>query len=374
MGVVVGILVALRVLGLQGFRDIGWWVLTAPFWGIAALCWLNSWGARRIDHELRQLSAVQTGPQLLIAPSKRFKRLVFAIVVLKWLGISFFAEWSWQWMAVAFVLIWSVLCFYNVVRVGGDRYLTPASVLFLVTVALSGWHGSKGATLDLTWVMILLPSVFYGCFCWIIVLPRIHDLNRRIKRRNEYVSSCIDSGLAPQPLEFEFEPKMVSARLPGNDSRFRLSSLVILTVVLCTVHTLLGLIVGWSVSRLLDLRFHTLVVIAIVIIAILLAYYWVFTPVAFALRFSAKWCDCAHRPTLWCATILSCSAASLAFGWHFMGLKDPGFGFIGLFILAYILVHLLVVQAGAFGLISILTPVNDQPLSGDSKPSGDDAD
>ena len=64
----------------------------------------------------------------------------------------------------------------------------------------------------------------------------------------------------------------------------------------------------------------------------------------------------ANQPTLWCATILSCSAASIGFGWHLMGLMAPGFGFGELFILAYILVMLLAGQASALGLISIFTP------------------
>lgn len=369
VAIAVGTLMALRLLGLPGLSDLGWWVLTAPYWGTAALCWLNSAAGRSTDEGLRQLSARKHGAQLVIVPSKRLLLLLFIIIALKWQGISFLAGWSWPWMVVALALGWSLLCLYNVALVGGERYLGPAYVLFLVTIALAGWHGVKGVTLDLTWVVIFLPSVFYGFFCWIIVLPRIHDLNRRIERRNDYISRCIDSGSAPQPIELE--SKTVAAPLPGNDSRFRLSSLVILTIFSCTLHTLGGLSVSWSLSQLLywTLDFHRLVGTVVFLVVLMLAYWWVFIPVSLAVRKVAEWRECSHRLTLWCVTILSCGVASVSFGWHFIGFTN--FGFLEVCFWVYVLGYLFGGQAGALGLVEAYTPVDYKASPAAGKAPGD---
>ena len=36
------ILAFLRAFGASGLGGVGWWVVTAPFWGLATLCWLHT--------------------------------------------------------------------------------------------------------------------------------------------------------------------------------------------------------------------------------------------------------------------------------------------------------------------------------------------
>ncbi len=346
-------LTALRLLGFSGWVGIGWWALTSPFWMLATICWFHSFSARYADREM--------------VPAGRFYAALIAVAALKWYGVGFFAAWSWLWMGAACAVCLSVLCVYNVVRLGGGRYLPPAYIILLFTVPLAAREAWRSTEFNLNWALVLLPAISYGCFCRLFVIGRIRELRQLMSRRNEYISGRLASGAVPRPVPLERQ--LTAMPLPGSDARFRLYSALALVLVAAPLHAATGVIVGWLLFRFAGwvFTFHPLAGAAVFYFLGKLSMYSVYFLGTILVAAVARRCNCAHRPTLWLIALVSAASALVGFGWSFVDffgsvsiLDDRPLAMLGF--VSVIFFFLFSVQAGVFGLMKVFTPVEWEPL------------
>jgi hypothetical protein len=344
-----GLLTVVRLsFDIPPLTNHGWWVIFIPMWTLTALCSLRLLGMR--------LSST------IYQPTKWVWLIIGAIVVGKWLGIGFFAAWSWQWIVVFFALVCGFDFLFNVVEMGGARYLVPAHVIVLVTVPIAVRQALISTRFDLTWALIFTPALLYSAFCSIIVWPNLNNLRKRMLRRNTAIEQRQEKGEidAPVPLE----PEMVAMPLPGADPRFRLLPLMILPAVAMPLQYCVGFLGGWLVGRLaawLSDHLPSFIASGIVVLALTLYYYWIYLLAAsLAIAWFAQRCHCGHRPTLWTVTILACGAAFTGFiqGFFPTGFEPShGLGIIGDgFMVVFIFAFLITAQGGALGLVRIITP------------------
>ena len=347
----------LRQFGLEPLQ-LPWWAILSPLWTLGVLYWLSSLGARIGTRDYGLAGGFW---------------LAWAVAaVCTWREISIAANWSWPWMAVVFALVWGALSLYNVVRLGGARYLWPGYLILVTTVPLVVSRALTVTAFDLTWLLILLPALVYSGFCGGIVLPRIRDLRRRLSRRNAYTSERAKTGQMPAPVTLE--KKMAAMPLPGSNKRFRFVPLAVLLITSLPLNVILGVLVGRLVFWIASLiaGWHRLIEGAVILFILYFCYYLVYIPAAWAIAWVARRCDSGHRPTLWTVALAasltgftSLSGTLLWAGGGTIGDLIPTLRDLGLAAaLPLIILYLpFAAQAGTFGLMKIFSPTEWKPPS-----------
>lgn len=337
----------LAVVLIVGGSQIGvrWWTIFTPMWTLIAL------------HGLRSLG--ESLPDKYYQTSGRFWLVMAGVIVSKWVGISFTAGWSWQWISIFLALFCGLWSLVNVVAMGGGRYLVPAYVIVLVTVPAVVYRALSSTKFELTWLLILLPALAYSLFCAVVVLPNIRTLRRRVRWRNGKLEERLKRGESPAPVRLE--PEIVAGNLPGADARFRLGALTILLLAAIPLHYGAGRLGGWLCYLLTSwlIHFPAVIGLAVILLFVTLYYMWVYVLVVFFVRWVASHCQCGHRPTLWTVTVIASAASFTGFvrglydnyipAWSELGIVGAMFGL-------FVAFFLIIGQGTALGLVAALTP------------------
>ena len=296
--------ILLRLIGVP-FFEIDWWVLLTPFWTVSGMSQLHAWGMEDDRAELRL-----TG---------RFWLILILIVGLKWSNIGIFASWSWFWLFIVFASLWGILSLWNVVRMGGERYLLPAYVLLLLTLVLVLGHKPlMHSESNVQLALIFTPILFYGSFCGLVIRPRLRDLGLRLEARNTHIRRQLNSGEPPVPISFD--RPLVALPTPGDDVRFRILTCICLLIATAMLHAFGGgfftLIllqaIQWA-KRINDVAGYLTFVLGLSLGRVGMV------AVCFASRWLASRLRCGNRFTLWIAS----SAAALCFLTGAVGVWSP---------------------------------------------------